>query len=111
MKLIKYLLVVMFTLGFTQLNAQLQLDVPYVPTPMDVVEAMLDIAKVGKNDVVYDLGCGDGRIVVTAAKKFGATGIGVDLNPERIEEANAYAKEKGIDHGKRQKEQPFIRLV
>lgn len=96
MKLIKYLLVVMFTLGFTQLNAQLQLDVPYVPTPMDVVEAMLDIAKVGKNDVVYDLGCGDGRIVVTAAKKFGATGIGVDLNPERIEEANAYAKEKGV---------------
>ncbi len=97
MKLIKYLLVVMFALGFTQLNAQLQLDVPYVPTPMDVVEAMLDIAKVGKNDVVYDLGCGDGRIVVTAAKKFGATGIGVDLNPERIEEANAYAKEKGVE--------------
>lgn len=97
MKSIKYLLVLIFALGFTQLNAQLELDVPYVPTPMDVVEAMLDIAKVGKNDVVYDLGCGDGRIVITAAKKFGATGIGVDLNPERIKEANANAKEKGVE--------------
>ncbi|WP_436415876.1 class I SAM-dependent methyltransferase [Petrimonas sp.] len=97
MKSIKYLLVLVFTLGFTQLNAQLNLDVPYVPTPMDVVEAMLDLGKVGKNDVVYDLGCGDGRIVVTAAKKYGATGIGVDLNPERIKEANENAKEKGVE--------------
>ena len=97
MKSIKYLLVLVFTLGFTQLNAQLNLDVPYVPTPMDVVEAMLDLGKVGKNDVVYDLGCGDGRIVVTAAKKYGATGIGVDLNPERLKEANENAKEKGVE--------------
>ena len=97
MKSIKYLLVLVFTLGFTQLNAQLNLDVPYVPTPMDVVEAMRDLGKVGKNDVVYDLGCGDGRIVVTAAKKYGATGIGVDLNPERIKEANENAKEKGVE--------------
>lgn len=97
MKSIKYLFVLLFTLGFTQLNAQLDLDVPYVPTPMDVVEAMLDVAKVSKNDVVYDLGCGDGRIVVTAAKKYGATGIGVDLNPERIREANENAKEKGVE--------------
>ena len=97
MKSIKYLLVLVFTLGFTQLNAQLNLDVPYVPTPMDVVEGMLDLGKVGKNDVVYDLGCGDGRIVVTAAKKYGATGIGVDLNPERIKEANENAKEKGVE--------------
>ncbi len=90
------MLVLVFTVTFTQLNAQLNLDVPYVSTPMDVVEAILDLAKVSKNDVVYDLECGDGRIVVTAAKKYGAFGIRVDLNPERIEEANA--KEKGVEN-------------
>ena len=92
MKSVKCLFVLLFTLAFTQLNAQIDLDVPYVPTPMEVVDVMLDLAKVNRSDVVYDLGCGDGRIVITAAKKYGATGIGVDLNPERIEEANAYAK-------------------
>ena len=97
MKTVKLFLVFLFLWGGMHLSAQVDLDVPYVPTPMDVVEAMLDLAKVSKNDVVYDLGCGDGRIVVTAAKKYGATGIGVDLNPERIEEANANAKEKGVE--------------
>jgi SAM-dependent methyltransferase len=63
--------------------------VPYVPTPQEVVDKMLDMAKVGKNDIVYDLGCGDGRIVITAAKDRGARGVGIDLNPERIKEANA----------------------
>lgn len=72
------------------------LDVPYVPTPPSVVEKMLELGKVGKNDVVYDLGCGDGRIVVTAAKERGARGVGIDLNPQRIEEANANAKEAGV---------------
>jgi cyclopropane fatty-acyl-phospholipid synthase-like methyltransferase len=57
---------------------------------------MLALAKVGKNDVLYDLGCGDGRIVVTAAKRFGAQGVGIDLNPERIEEAKANAQEAGV---------------
>ena len=55
----------------------------YVPTPQDVVDKMLDMAKVKKGDVVYDLGCGDGRIVFTAAKKYGAKGVGVDIDPER----------------------------
>lgn len=68
------------------------LEVPYVPTPNQVVEAMLNLAKVTKSDTVIDLGCGDGRIVITAAQKFGARGIGVDLNPERIAEAEANAK-------------------
>jgi len=68
-----------------------QLDVPYVPTPMTVVDAMLDLAKVTKSDVVYDLGCGDGRIVVRAATRFGCRGVGVDLNPERVKEAKANA--------------------
>lgn len=73
-----------------------KLDVPYVPTPQDVVDRMLAVAKVGKNDVVYDLGCGDGRIVVTAAKQFGARGVGIDINPERIAEAKANAKKAGV---------------
>ena len=64
-------------------------DVIYVPTPPEVVEGMLRLAKVGAKDVVYDLGSGDGRIVITAAQKFGARGVGFDINPERIAEANA----------------------
>ena len=72
------------------------LDVPYVPTRQVVVDAMLDLAKVSKNDVLYDLGCGDGRIVITAAKKYGATGTGVDIDPERISEAKQNAKEAGV---------------
>lgn len=71
------------------------LDVPFVPTPMNVVDAMLDMARVTKNDVVYDLGCGDGRIVIRAAQRFGARGVGVDLNPQRIREAKAAAKAAG----------------
>jgi len=65
---------------------------PYVPTPQDVVEHMLEMAAVTKDDVVYDLGCGDGRIVITAAKKYGARGVGVDLDPERIAESKANAE-------------------
>jgi trans-aconitate methyltransferase len=71
-------------------------DVPYVPTPQPVVDEMLKLAGVKKGDVVYDLGCGDGRIVVTAAKKFGATGVGIDINPERIKEATENAKQAGV---------------
>ncbi|MCC7032168.1 MAG: 50S ribosomal protein L11 methyltransferase [Acidobacteria bacterium] len=63
-------------------------DVIYVPTPEAVVEAMLQVANVGKDDIVYDLGCGDGRIPVTAAKKYGARGVGIDIDPQRIKEAN-----------------------
>jgi SAM-dependent methyltransferase len=73
-----------------------RLDVPYVPTPQPVVDKMLELAKVGKQDVVYDLGCGDGRIVITAARDRGARGVGIDINPVRIEEANANAKAAGV---------------
>ncbi len=73
------------------------LDVPYVPTPQPVVDKMLDLAKVGKNDVLYDLGCGDGRIVITAAKERGARGVGIDLNPQRIAEARANAQSAGVE--------------
>ena len=63
-------------------------DVIYVPTPPEVVEAMLKMANVSANDVVYDLGSGDGRIPITAAQKYGARGVGIDINPQRIKEAN-----------------------
>lgn len=74
-----------------------RLDVPYVPTPQPVVERMLELAKVGKDDVIYDLGSGDGRIVITAAKQYGARGVGIDLDPERIAEARANAKKAGVE--------------
>ena len=73
------------------------LDVPYVPTPQAVVDHMLALAKVGKNDVLFDLGCGDGRIVVTAASRFGAQGTGIDIDPERIAEARANARKAGVE--------------
>ena len=63
-------------------------DVIYVPTPQEVVDAMLKLAEVKASDVVYDLGSGDGRIPITAAQKYGARGVGIDINPERIREAN-----------------------
>jgi SAM-dependent methyltransferase len=71
-------------------------DVPYVPTPQPVVDAMLKVAKVGKNDVLYDLGSGDGRIVITAAQRYGTRGVGIDINPERIQEANANAQKAKV---------------
>jgi SAM-dependent methyltransferase len=74
---------------------QPELVVPYVPTAPEVVDKMLQMAKVGKQDLVYDLGCGDGRIVIAAAKKYGARGVGVDLDPKRIEEAESNLKEAG----------------
>ncbi len=70
---------------------------PYAPTPQDVVERMLEVAQVTKADVVYDLGCGDGRLVITAAKKYGARGVGVDIDPERIAESRANAKKAGVE--------------
>ena len=70
---------------------------PYVPTPQDVVERMLGLAGVGKSDVVIDLGSGDGRMVITAAKQFGARGIGVDIDPARITEGRANAKQAGVE--------------
>ncbi|MDN4054877.1 class I SAM-dependent methyltransferase [Massilia sp. YIM B02763] len=73
-----------------------RLDVPYVPTPQDVVDRMLELAHVAKSDYLIDLGCGDGRIVVSAAREFGAQGLGIDLNPERITEARANAKKAGV---------------
>ena len=71
-------------------------DVIYVPTPHETVDAMLKLAEVRTGDVLYDLGSGDGRIPIAAAKKFGVHGVGIDINPERIAEANANAKKEGV---------------
>jgi membrane-associated phospholipid phosphatase len=71
-------------------------DVFYVPTPPGVVDAMLKLARVTDKDIVYDLGCGDGRIPIAAAQKYGARGVGVDIDPKRIEEANENAKAAGV---------------
>ena len=72
-------------------------DVPFVPTPNPVVDGMLKLAGVRSTDVVYDLGCGDGRIVIAAAKTYGAQGVGVDIDPERIQEARVNAKSAGVE--------------
>ena len=78
-------------------TSQPQHDVPYVPTTEEAVKAMLKLADVQKSDIVYDLGCGDGRIVIAAAKEYGAHGVGIDINPERIQEAEANAKKAGVE--------------
>ena len=70
---------------------------PYVATPREIVEKMLQMAQVDSSDILYDLGCGDGRIVITAARKYGAKGVGVDIDPERIRESLKGAQEAGVD--------------
>jgi SAM-dependent methyltransferase len=77
-------------------SATVERDVPYVPTPMDVVYRMISMADVGPEDVVYDLGCGDGRIVNTAARERGARGVGIDIDPQRIAESKANAQAAGV---------------
>jgi SAM-dependent methyltransferase len=88
------LLAFSISLAFAQTS---QPDVPYVPTTDEAVQAMLKLADVKKADVVYDLGCGDGRIVIAAAKTYGAHGVGIDINPQRIQEAKENAKKAGIE--------------
>jgi SAM-dependent methyltransferase len=71
-------------------------DVIYVPTPQPVVDAMLDLAKVTASDVVYDLGSGDGRIVITAAKKYGARGVGIEMDPALVRKSSESASAAGV---------------
>lgn len=97
-KLLVRLLLAVFALApaFAQQQEEIPLPSPvYVPSPQEVVDEMLKLAKVTKDDVVYDLGCGDGRIVISAAK-LGARGVGIDINPERIKEANKNAQEANV---------------
>lgn len=74
------------------------LDVPFVPTPETIVDEMLKFGRVCSTDLLYDLGCGDGRIVVTAAERFGTHGIGVDIDPDRVADSRAYAVRKRVSH-------------
>ena len=102
MKAVKslFVLLVATAIGMQAVAQQPQmkpaLDVPYVPTKPAVVEGMLRLANLKKGDILYDLGCGDGRIVVSAAKNYGVTAVGYDIDPERIAEANANAKAAGV---------------
>lgn len=75
-----------------------QPDIHYVPTPPKVVAVMLEVAEVTAEDVVYDLGCGDGRIVIEAARKYGARGVGYDIDPRRVKEARANVAAAGVGH-------------
>lgn len=79
------------------LEAQEQSLAPYVPTPQEVVDRMLKLAEVTKDDVVYDLGCGDGRIPITAAVTYGARGVGIDIDPVRVAESKANAIRAGVE--------------
>ena len=78
-------------------ESKVSLDVPYVPTPQPVVDAMIDMVDLKDGDVVWDLGCGDGRMVITAAKRKDIRGVGVDLNPQRIKESKENAKKAGVE--------------
>ncbi|HWO42257.1 MAG TPA: methyltransferase domain-containing protein [Candidatus Eisenbacteria bacterium] len=73
-------------------------DVPFVPTPPEVIERMLEMARVGSNDVVYDLGSGDGRIVIRAAQKYGVRGVGVEIDPDLVTKARGEAARQGVGH-------------
>jgi ubiquinone/menaquinone biosynthesis C-methylase UbiE len=88
----------LFLTGILALQAQETRypDVPFVPSPQEVVEAMLKLGDAHKGDILYDLGCGDGRIVITAVKKYDVDGTGVDIDPERIAEAKANAAREGV---------------
>ena len=89
----------LFTAGFLAAQEAPKLrapDVRYEPSTPEIVRAMLRLANVKKGDTVYDLGCGDGRVVITAVKDFGATGVGIDIDPQRISEARENARKAGV---------------
>lgn len=83
-------------------------DVPYIPTTETAVKAMLELAEVKRTDIVYDLGCGDGRIVIAAAKSYGARGVGIDIDPALIREAKKNARQAGVEHSVEFREQDLF---
>src|ERR1700680_4339337 len=90
-------IVLLASAAWAQAPEQIQINPPYVRTPDKVVSAMLKLAGVKASDVVYDLGCGDGRIVIAAAKDYGAHGVGIDIDPQRIQEARENARRSSVE--------------
>ncbi len=86
-------------------------DVPYVPTPTPVVEAILKLANLNKNDVLYDLGSGDGRIVIEAARTYGARGVGIEIDPDLVRRANENARRAGVSGSEAPLEAGRVRFV
>lgn len=84
-------------------------DVPYIPTTETAVKAMLELAGVKRSDIVYDLGCGDGRIVIAAAKSYGARGVGIDIDPVLVREAKKNARHAGVERRVEFREQDLFR--
>lgn len=91
-------LAVLLALAGVNATAWSQDTIPFVPSPMPVVLRMLEVAEFKNGDILYDMGSGDGRIVIQAAKKYGVRGVGVDLNPELVEKARANAIQEGVSH-------------
>jgi len=98
MKIMRMAILTILFFTAIQTPARSQDSIPYVPSPAPVVGKMLELASVSKDDLVYDMGCGDGRILIMAAKKYGARGIGIDLDPARIAEAKKNAVDEGVSH-------------
>ena len=85
-------------IGFASAMVDYPEEIPFVPTPIEVVDRMLELAEVKKGDIVYDLGSGDGRIVIRAAKKYGARGIGIEMDSTLIDKAKKSAQAEGVSH-------------
>lgn len=85
-------------------------EVPFVPTPPEVVDRMLELAEVKKGDVVYDLGSGDGRIVIRAAKKYGTRGVGIEIDPDLVKRSQDKARDEGIGHLVEFREQDALKV-
>lgn len=98
MKLLPKAFLTMLVFAAVGTPVRSQEQIPYVPSTMPVVAKMLELASVTKDDIVYDMGCGDGRILIMAAKKYGARGVGIDLDPVRIAEAKKNAQDEGVSH-------------
>jgi SAM-dependent methyltransferase len=98
LQLRKIVLAFFFVVAGFQSQIRAQDTIPFVPSPMPVVLRMLEVAEFKNGDVLYDMGSGDGRIIIQAAKKYGVRGVGVDLNPELVEKARANAIEEGVSH-------------
>ena len=90
--------VCLLAFGLIDATAEFQEEIPFVPTPIEVIDKMLEMAQIQKNDVVYDLGSGDGRVVIRAAKKYGARGVGIEMDQTLLDKARKSAETEGVSH-------------